>query len=87
MTTAENNRAAVNNSIALLLSRVVIAMMGWTGSIITARMLSPDDWGEFSFVFGLLGLLAIITDLGVGPVVLARLMSADDREVSRVAGS
>lgn len=87
MTTAENNRAAVNNSIALLLSRVVIAVMGWTGSIVTARMLSPDDWGQFSFVFGLLGLLAIITDLGVGPVVLARLMSADDREVSRVAGS
>lgn len=86
-TTAENNRAAVRNSIAMLGSRVVIAVMGWGGSIVIARMLAPDAWGQFSFVFGLLGLLSVITDLGVGPVVLARLMDADDREVAQVAGS
>lgn len=86
-TTAENNRAALHNSIALLLSRVMVAAMGWAGSIVIARLLSPDDWGKFSFIFGLLGLLSIITDLGVGPVVLARLMDDDEREVASVAGS
>lgn len=85
--TAEHNRAAVHNSIALLLSRVVIAAMGWAGSIVVARLLSPTGWGEFSFVFGLLGLLSVVTDLGVGRVVLARLVSDDEREVSLVASS
>ena len=86
-TTASDSRAAVHNSIALLLSRVVVAAMGWVGSIIIARALSPDDWGMFSFVFGLLGLLSVVTDLGVGRVVLARLMDDDEHEVAQVAGS
>ncbi len=85
--TDERNQAAVRNSVALLASRVLIAAMGWVGSIIIARLLTPTDWGQFSFVFGLLGLLSIITDLGVGRIVLARLVADDDREVSLVASS
>ncbi|WP_127784263.1 oligosaccharide flippase family protein [Rhodococcus sp. X156] len=85
--TTDHNRAAVSNSVALVLSRVVIAAMGWLGSVLVARALSPEAWGQYSFVFGLLGLLSIITDLGVGRVVLARLVADDEREVSLVAGS
>lgn len=85
--TDEHNRAAVQNSIALLVSRVVIAAMGWTGSIVVARLLSPTDWGQFSFIFGLLGLLSIVTDLGVGRIIVARLLVEDRREVSLVASS
>lgn len=90
MITTDNrsrNRAAVKNSVAMLASRFAVAGMGWTGSIILARVLSPTDWGQFSFVFSLLGLLAVITDLGVGRVILARLVDSEDREVPQVASA
>jgi O-antigen/teichoic acid export membrane protein len=82
-----DNRAVARTSVALLASRVAISGMGWFGSILIARLLSPEGWGEFSFVFGLLGLLSIVTDLGVGRVVLARLLDSDAVEVARVAGA
>lgn len=79
---------AARNTAALLVSRVSIAAMGWVGSIVIARALSVEEWGQYSFVFGLLGLLSVITDLGVGRVVLARLVDPDDpAEAALVAGS
>lgn len=82
-----DNRAVARTSVALLASRVATSGMGWFGSILIARLLSPEGWGQFSFVFGLLGLLSIVTDLGVGRVVLARLLESDAVEVARVAGA
>lgn len=78
---------AGRNTVALLASRLAISVLGWAGTVLIARLLSPTDWGVFSFVFGLLGMMSIITDLGVGRVVLARLLSADDDEVDAVASS
>jgi len=77
-------RDARRNTITMLGSRVAVAAMGWTGSMIVARALSPDDFGKFSFVFGLLGLLSVVTDLGVGRVVLAKLVECNPWEVSYV---
>lgn len=85
--TASSEQAAARNSSAIVLGRLLVAAMGWGGSVLIARALSPQDWGQFSFVFGLLGLLAIITDLGVGRVVLGRLLDSDEAEVSRLASS
>ncbi|WIM71736.1 polysaccharide biosynthesis C-terminal domain-containing protein [Corynebacterium suedekumii] len=62
-------------------------MFGWAGSVIIARTLSPDDWGRYSFVFALLGIMSVITDLGVGRVVLARLNSEDPDEIAGISGS
>ena len=80
-------KRAIGNTASLLVSRVAIAAMGWAGTVIIARILSPDDWGKFSFIFGVLGLMSIVTDLGVGRVVLARLVGEDADEISRVATS
>lgn len=71
-------RAASRNTAALLASRLAVAAMGWFGSILIARALSPTRWGEFSFVFSLLGLLGVVTDLGVSRVVLVRLVGGLD---------
>lgn len=81
------NRAAARNTAALLTSRVAISAMGWAGSIVIARILSPEQWGQYSFVFGLLGVLSVLTDLGVGRVVLARLVDESDPDVPLVASS
>ena len=83
----DRNRAAARNTVAMLASRVAVSEMGWAGSIVIARMLSPTEWGQYSFVFGLLGLLSVVTDLGVGRVVLARLVDEEDPDVPLVASS
>ncbi|MEH6795487.1 MAG: flippase [Rhodococcus sp. (in: high G+C Gram-positive bacteria)] len=84
---AADPKAAAKATIAVLISRVVIAALGWVGSVIVARSLGPDDWGQFSFVFALLGLMSVVTDLGVGRVVLAKLMDDDPDEIGRTASS
>ncbi|MFC7446470.1 oligosaccharide flippase family protein [Rhodococcus daqingensis] len=84
---ASDARAAARGTATVLASRVAIAAMGWAGSVVVARSLSADEWGQFSFVFVLLGLLSVVTDLGVGRVVLARLMDDDPDEVALTASS
>ncbi|WP_232622265.1 flippase [Rhodococcus rhodochrous] len=79
-----DGRAARRNTVVMLGSRLAVASMGWAGSMIAARALAPDDFGKFSFVFGLLGLLSVVTDLGVGRVVLAKLVECNPWEVSYV---
>ncbi|WP_072802550.1 flippase [Rhodococcoides yunnanense] len=84
---AADPKAAARATAAVLASRVVVAALGWIGSVVVARSLSPDGWGQFSFVFALLGLMSVVTDLGVGRVVLARLMDNDPEEIGRTASS
>ncbi|BAF52990.1 hypothetical protein cgR_0029 [Corynebacterium glutamicum R] len=90
MTTApaqSESRQLFSSSVAMIGGRLVSAGFGWAGSVIIARSLTGDDWGRYSFVFALLGMLEIVTDLGVGRVVLARLTSNDRAETSKIAGS
>ena len=84
---ASDARAATRATIAMLTSRVVIAALGWAGSVLIARTLSPEDWGTYSFVFALLGLTAIFTDLGVGRAVMARLISDDPDDVAKTSSA
>ena len=79
------SRSLVTNSSVLVASRIITAVFGWAGTVVIARTLSPEDWGQYAFVFGLLGIMALITDLGVGRVVLARL-AADDHDDSSCSG-
>lgn len=84
---AADPKAAARATLAVLASRVVVAALGWIGSVIVARSLSSEEWGQFSFVFALLGVMSIVTDLGVGRVVLAHLIGADRDEIARTASS
>ncbi|GAA2065743.1 flippase [Williamsia deligens] len=84
---ASDGRAAARATGAMLASRLVIAALGWTGSVIIARILSPEAWGHYTFVFALLGLMAIFTDLGVGRAVMAKLIVDDPEEVARTASA
>ena len=81
------SRSLVTNSSVLVVSRIITAVFGWAGTVVIARTLSPEDWGQYAFIFGLLGIMALITDLGVGRVVLARLAADDHDEARQVAGS
>ena len=84
---AADPKAAARATAAVLASRVIVAGLGWAGSVVVARSLGAEEWGQFSFVFALLGLMSVVTDLGVGRVVLAKLIDDDPDEIARTASS
>lgn len=84
---ALSGRAAANNTAAMLASRIFSAVLGLFGTMLIARMLPAVEWGYFSFVFGLLGMLAIVTDLGVGRAVIGKLVHGEPGEVAEIATS
>ncbi|MGV9442617.1 oligosaccharide flippase family protein [Nocardia sp. NPDC003672] len=84
---ARSGRAAASNTAAMLASRIFAAVLGLLGTTLIARMLPAVEWGYFSFVFGLLGMLAIVTDLGVGRAVIGKLVHGEPAEAAEIASS
>lgn len=79
--TEPNANATISQARALVGARLVTAVLGWIGTIIIARTLGQERFGEFVFVFALLGMLGVVTDLGVGRVALKGLLpGTPDRE-------
>lgn len=76
----------LNNASALIASRLVVAALGWAGTIFIIRRLDPTEWGQFAFVFSVLGMLSFITALGSNRVVLARL-ARDTEDRGAFAGT
>ncbi len=60
----------LGNAGPLLIGRSLVAVAGWTGTIVIARTLDQATFGKFTFVFGLLGMMTVVTDLGLGRVAL-----------------
>lgn len=75
--TTSRDETLISSSASLLASRLVVAGLGWAGTVLIVRTLSPSDWGRFTFIFGFLGLLSVVTDLGVGRVVIGGLLDED----------
>lgn len=71
------------NAASLMVSRLAVAAMGWFGTLLIARHLSIADWGRFSFVFGLVGMTTVITNMA-NPRVVFRHLAEDD---GRYAGT
>lgn len=84
--TRPKRRPAVMRDVSALMgSRVAVALMGWIGTLLIVRHLSQMGWGEYSFVFSLLSLLAIATGaVSTRPAVRGLLDSPDP---SSFAGS
>jgi len=74
------------NSTALVASRLVVAALGWGGMALIAQRLSVAKFGQLAFVLGLLGLMSIVTELGIGRIVLAVLVR-EDAEAATYAGA
>jgi O-antigen/teichoic acid export membrane protein len=63
MAKPEQPRSMVGNAGVLFVGRLVVAALGWAGTILIIRRLSVDEWGRFSFVFSFLGLMLIVTNV------------------------
>lgn len=76
----------LRNSGALLASRLVVAALGWLGSVVIIRTLSVDDFGRFTLVFSILGLLSVITDMGIGRVAVGMFVDQPADAQARLGG-
>ena len=65
-------------TLTLLVGRIVAALLAWSGTVIIVRSLSTRDWGAYSFVFSVLGIIGLLTDLQVSRVVIRELMADAD---------
>ena len=72
--------ALVSSTAALVAARYSVAALGWLGTVIVIRSLSVEQFGRFSFVFSLLGLLAVFTELGIGRVAIKGLVTDDNQK-------
>lgn len=71
---------------SLVVSRYLVAALGWAGTVLIVRELSIDEWGRFSFVFSALALLSIVTDLQLGRVAIKGLVG-EETDPARFGGA
>src|SRR5947208_7203914 len=70
----------------LVVSRYVVAAMGWAGTVLVVHALSPEGWGGYSLIFAVLGLVSLVTSLRLGRVVTSDILTAGE-ESGQVVGS
>ena len=83
---ARRRSTLVGNAGGLIGSRVVVAALGWAGTLLIARTLTVPEFGTFVLVFTVLGLMSVVTDMSLGRVVVGGLVDPD-RDRARFAGA
>ena len=71
----------------LVVGRYAVAALAWIGTLIIVRKLTVPEFGRFSLVLSLLGIVGFIADLKLSRIVLRDVMAADAEESGRVVGS
>lgn len=67
----------LTNSAWMVGSRLIVAAIQWFTTLLIIRHLSVDDFGLFSLVFGILGMLSIVTDMGLGRAAVTLLLGPE----------
>lgn len=62
----------------LVVGRYAVATLAWFGTVIVIRELSLEEWGEYTLIFGLLGIIGLVADLRVSRIVLRAIIDAPD---------
>ncbi|MCZ7534842.1 MAG: flippase [Acidimicrobiia bacterium] len=70
----------------LAFARYLVAALGWAGTAVIARRLSGPEFGAFTTVFGLLGLVGFVSELRMSRLVISAMTGADDEDAGRVIG-
>jgi O-antigen/teichoic acid export membrane protein len=74
---------AVASSVAtgaglLTAGRYGVAVLGWAGTLVLVRVLSPQAWGEYSLIFSVMALIGTVADLQVSRIVVREFQTATD---------
>ena len=54
----------------LVAGRYAVAALAWIGTVIIVRQLTVEEFGEYSVIFSLLGIVGFIADLRISRIVL-----------------
>jgi O-antigen/teichoic acid export membrane protein len=71
----------------LVAGRYAVAALAWIGTVIIVRQLTVAEFGDYSVIFSLLGIVGFIADLRISRIVLADVLAADDEDAVRIVGS
>ena len=74
------------NAGAMVGARYAVAALGWLGTIVIVRRLSVAEFGRFTFVFSVLGMAAVFTELGLGRMAIKGLLE-EGRDKAAFAGT
>lgn len=71
----------------LVAGRYVVAGLAWLGTLLIIKRLSVNEFGEYSVIFSLLGIVGFIADLRLSRIVLEEVVGADDSQAAETVGS
>ncbi len=83
----DGERGLLANTSWLLASRLAQAVLGWGGTVLIARSLDLAEFGRFTIIFTVLGLMSIVTDMGIGRIAVRGMLGDPDREPEEFAGA
>ncbi len=71
----------------LVVGRYAVAALAWVSTLIIVRVLTPTQWGQYSVIFSLLGIVGFVADLRLSRVVISDVLDADADEAAEIVGS
>ncbi|MDO9454930.1 oligosaccharide flippase family protein [Nocardioides sp.] len=74
----DRSRSVLVNTGWLIGSRLAQAVLGWGGTLLIARTMSLEEFGRFTTIFTVLGLMVIVTDMGIGRIAVRGMLGEDD---------
>ena len=76
-TTSPRPGGLVANAGMMLAARYIVAALGWLGTLLIVRSLTVPEFGQLSFVFSLILLVAVFADLGIGRLSIKGLLDGE----------
>lgn len=67
--------------------RYVVAGLAWLGTLLIIKRLSVQEFGDYSVIFSLLGIVGFIADLRLSRIVLEEVIDADEAAAAQIVGS
>jgi O-antigen/teichoic acid export membrane protein len=85
--TPRRSGSLLSGASVLVAGRYAVAALAWVGTVIIVRQLTVKEFGDYSVIFSLLGIVGFIADLRISRIVLADVLAAEDDDAARVVGS
>jgi O-antigen/teichoic acid export membrane protein len=72
----------------LIAGRYGVAALGWITGVVIIRTLTASEFGQYSLIFSLLGIIGFVSELRISRIVLQKVLRARDAdEAAQVMGS
>jgi O-antigen/teichoic acid export membrane protein len=85
--TPRSSGSLLSGASVLVAGRYAVAALAWVGTVIIVRQLTVEEFGEYSVIFSLLGIVGFIADLRSSRIVLADVLAAAHDDAVKVVGS